>query len=296
MITRTIAMPKRRLGQAEDVQLQTLPCLIACGHAIPLPTVVEDTVKCVALNCSAKWLNNVVSGRNRDDDAFQVVKRFATEFLDALASTEAVAPIADEVPADSTRTDGPKVGRDALGLDDDSEEEEVAARPPSKARRTVKKRRDDFRTICFRGMELTAKPRIHMRSGGKGVLVPVEGESLLNIVRHLRELLLTGGHREDGCELARGRREPPKLPDDADRGRIRWMFAKGSYQIIFTDDTGKLRQSCKGLGVAREDHMGKPLSPESYRLAREAMLNRARKSWNAYDHSSAERFAVKKDE
>ena len=285
-------MPKR--GQApalDDMKVEKVDCLIM-GHkapAVPLPTIKECGVTCVPINGSDHWLTQVVSGRCRGD-ASLVAKEFIDEVLSVLGTADCDGgetggknAVAAEDAGASSHT--PK-GRAAMGLDDDSDEAELAvvpSGPPRKARKHLLK---ELRTISCRGMELTVKARDKIR----GIAVPLEGPTLLVILRHLRERVSAGEVPEPDLAKSAQRKEAMSNRADEDAGRLRWLSGESAYQIMWQDGDGKVHRRTKGLQVPRQDIDGKLLSADAFRAKRMQMLHKARAMWNDLDKTITPRY------
>ena len=184
-------MPKRTQAPAvPDFRLEKVECLVMGRKAqpLPIPQINEGGKTCVPINSTDNWLPKVISGHCRGDGSM-VVK----EFVDEVELLLATASLADEggetrgrplAAAEGAGGSSPtRKGRSAFGLDDDSDEEELALVPsetPKKARRSAGK---ELRTISCRGMEITVK----LRDKGWGIAVPLEGPTLLMILKHLHE-------------------------------------------------------------------------------------------------------------
>ena len=178
-------------------------------------------------------------------------------------------------------------GRAAFCLDDDSDEAELALVPSElphkKARKNAAK---ELRTISCRGMELTVKARDKIR----GIAVPLEGPTLMAILKHLRERMTTGEIPEPDAAKSALRKEALANREDEDAGRLCWRSGESAYQIMWQDADGKTRRRTRGLQVARKDTLGKLLSAADFRGRRLQMLGRARALWNELDKTAAERY------
>ena len=290
-------MPKRgQVPALDDMKVEKVDCLIM-GHkapAVPLPTIKECGVTCVPINGSDHWLTQVISGRCRGD-ASLVAKEFIDEVLSVLGTADCGGgetggknAVAAEGAGASSHT--PK-GRAAMGLDDDSDEAELAVVPrdvrgcygPRKARKLTPK---ELRTISCRGMELTVKARDKIR----GIAVPLEGPTLLMILKHLRERVAAGAVPEPDLAKSALRKEAMSNRDDEDAGRLRWMSAESAYQIMWHDEDGKFHRRTKGLQVPRVDTNGQPMPPDVFKRWRMQVLSKARALWNELDKTAAERY------
>ena len=139
-------------------------------------------------------------------------------------------------------------------------------------------------------MKLTVKLRQHARRDRRGVLIPIDGESLLHVVKYLRELVLRGGLPERGEQRAAARAAVHSERETQDRGKVIWLFGQNSFLITYRDSQGKAHQTCKDLKVNREDHLGRTLAITQFKEAKDTMLLKARKLWNELDKSDAARY------
>ena len=122
--------------------------------------------------------------------------------------------------------------------------------------------------------------------------MPLEGDTLVTILKHLREHVSMGDvPRADVAKSAR-RQEVRSCREDEDGGRVRWMFAECSYQIMFDDEQGQRRRTSKGLKVSRNNVFGQVLDAAAFQQARLATLNKARALWNEFDKSAVSRYDV----
>ena len=160
-----------------------------------------------------------------------------------------------------------------MEVDGDSDEEEVAVLP-SGPRKKVRKLAGlkELRTVTCREMELTVKARDKTR----GIAVPLEGPTLLKILKHLRERFCAGA--VPGPDLAKNeqRKEAMSYREDEDAGRLRWLSGETTYQIMWQDADGKDHRRTKGLQGPRRDMNGKPLSAPAFKARRVQMLSKAR--------------------
>ena len=78
-------MPKRKVIAADDLTVQSVPCIVigATKPPVPIPLLTECGATCVAINSTDVWLNKVVGDRIRSDRHF-VIKNFITGLLSAL--------------------------------------------------------------------------------------------------------------------------------------------------------------------------------------------------------------------
>ena len=221
-------MPKRGAPcDLVDMKVEKVDCVTLGGShpPVPIPQVTERGVTCVPLNSAADWLVRIVSTGCRED-AQLVIK----EFIDGLLAL----PVGDAEPGQEAQersceaaasADAPKAkGREAMCLDDDSEEEEVnaikggARAPTTKPTRKVAAAQKEMRKSAYRGMELTWKPRAKCR----GIAVPLEGPTLIAIMRHLREQISKGPIPGPNEAKRERRTEVVSNRDDEDAGRTRW--------------------------------------------------------------------------
>ena len=291
-------MPKRADHAAVDcIRLEKVDCVILGGKKcpVPIPVITERGVTCVPVNSTDMWLNKVVGDRCRGDSQL-VIQEFVREVLQMLQQGEeskersSDAGGEGECPPLPPLADAPK-GRAAMGLDCDSDEAELAvvaqAAPTRKRPRKVDTQKE-FRTVLFREMELTVKARDKCR----GIAVPLEGDTLGSILRHLREQVSAGEVPSADAAKAARRQEVLSSRGDEDAGRIRWLFAECAYAIMYDDGTGQKHRTVKGLKVSRHDPCGNLLDPAAFQAARLTVLRKARALWNEVDKSTADRYDV----
>ena len=247
------AMPKRKQAPAlDDMRVEKIDCVILGRKVqpVPIPTIKECGVTCVPLNSTDHWLTQVASGRCRGD-ASLVVKEFVEDVLSVLLAAEGAGespptPRGRSLAAAGGARESPPEpkGRAAMGLDDDSDEAELALVPSElphkKARKNAAK---ELRTISCRGMELTVKARDKIR----GIAVPLEGPTLMAILKHLRERMTTGEIPEPDAAKSALRKEALANREDEDKGRLCWKSGESAYQIMWQDEDGKTHRKDERL-------------------------------------------------
>ena len=213
------AMPKRSgSADAGAIKVEQVACVIRGGKSepLPIPTVTECGVTCVPINSSAHWLNRIVGDRVRGDGQL-VLKEFIDGILVELAKDREAATRTEEGSSGgrgSGATEAP-LGRSAMGLDEDSEEEVLAEMPMKKPVRGRKiNKQTELRTISFRGMELTVKAR----DKGRGLVVPLKGDTLVKILNHLREHMGAAELPETDPTKSEQRKEVVNCREDEDGG------------------------------------------------------------------------------
>ena len=120
----------------------------------------------------------------------------------------------------------------------------------------------------------------------------MEGTSLSDILLHLRHQVSTGSVPKHDEAKAKARAMVAQCRDDADGGRVRWVFGECSYRVFYTDDEGQHRRPNKGLKVPRFDATGDALTGDAFQKARERMLTKARALWNELDKGDAQRYEL----
>ena len=234
-----------------------------------------------------------------------VVKEFVTSVLQTLPepgeggvgghAREAAEGSAAAAGSEASEPKVPPKGRAAMGLDDDTDEEEVAATnvearastmPAAKKRKVYAVVRQEMRTISIAGMELRVKPRWKCH----GIAVPLEGDYLLKILKHLRKRLYEGEVPEPDATKSERRKANLERRDDEDAGRIRWDFPTHSYQVFYADAEGKQHKVAKPFKVPRTDALGNVFDNKTFTAARVAALHKARAFWNKHDKSSSGRY------
>ena len=140
-------------------------------------------------------------------------------------------------------------------------------------------------------MELRFKPRWKCH----GIAVPLEGDYLLQILKHLRKQLIEGDVPEPDAKKSERRKANLGHRDDGDAGRIRWDFPTHSYQVVYADAEGKQHKVAKPFKVPRTDALGNVLDSKTFTEARVAALHKARAFWNTHDKSSMDRYEQAND-
>jgi len=118
------AMPKRKVMDAEDLKVESVPysAIGAKKPPEPIPLLVECGATCVAINSTDVWLNKVVGDRIRSDKHFIIKDFIAVVLRPAEEEIETAGRPAERETA--LRPAGEEaVGRRALVLDDDSDAE-----------------------------------------------------------------------------------------------------------------------------------------------------------------------------
>ena len=289
-------MPKRRQPpETDNMRISQHPC-VSLGRGkqlVPIPLIQECGVTCVAINSHDGWLNRVVADRCRGDSCL-VVKEFVDDLIRTLGRER-------ETPEENTErsvcsdagvsADIPVKGRAAMHLDSDSDEGVLAETPVDnkpRRKRHASHRGSELQTVSFRGLEITAKTR----DKGRGVAVPLDGASLSDILLHLRQQASAGSVPKCDETKAKARAMAAQCRDDADAGRVRWVFGECSYHVMYTDAEGQHHRTNKGLKVGRFDASGGALTGGAFQKARERMLRKARALWNELDRSDAQRYEL----
>ena len=271
-------MPKRRpSSDVDNMRIETHPCVVLGSKKslVPIPLIQECGATCVAINSHDGWLNKVVADRCRGDSCL-IVKEFVDDLISTLSRGREVTGESAEpsvqpgVGASSTDTpskDTPSKGRAAMHLDSDSDEGVLAETPADSTPRSKKRGsqlRTELQTVSFRGLEITAKTR----DKGRGIAVPLEGAGLSDILLYLRRQVSTGTVPKYDEAKAKARAMAAESRDDADAGRVRWVFGECSYHVMYTDAGGKHHRTNKGLKVPRFDHTGEALTGSAFEKAR----------------------------
>ena len=290
------AMPKRRPpSDVDTMRIAQHPCVILGPkkQPIPIPLIQEYGATCVPINSADGWLNKVVADRCRGDSCL-IVKEFVDDLIRTLGREREAL---DENTERSVRpdvgvlADTPAKGRAAMHLDSDSDEGVLAETPVDDKpcrKKPAYHLRSELQTVSFRGLEITAKTR----DKGRGIAVPVEGACLSDIILHLRQQVSTGSVPKYDETKAKARAMAVQCRDDADGGRVRWVFGECSYHVMYTDDEGQHHRTNKGLKVARFDAIGDALTGGAFQKARERMLIKTRALWNELDTSGAQRYEL----
>ena len=237
-------MPKRKPPiDADAMRIEKHPCVIwgSKRNIVPIPLIQECGVTCVAINSFDHWLNKVVADRCRGDSCL-IVKEFVDDLIRTLEGVRE-APVENTersvCPDEGASTDAPAKGRAAMGLDSDSDEEVLAETPvddKTSRKKPVCSLRSELQTVSFRGLELTAKTR----DKGRGIAVPVEGDSLKNILLYLQQKVSAGPVPKQDEEKAKARAMAAECRDDVDAGRVRWVFGECSHHVTYTAAGGNI--------------------------------------------------------
>ena len=238
-----------------------------------------------------------MSDRCRGDSCI-IIKEFVDGLIRVLGGGHEAICVADEdtersvCPDEGVLAETPAKGRAAMHLDSDSDEEVLAETPVDQKRQrrgaVGSHLRSELQTVSFRGMQITAKTR----DKGRGILVPLEGDSLKDILLHLRQQVSTGSVPKADETKAKARAMAVGCRDDADGGRVRWVFSETAYHVLYRDDEGKHHRTSKDLKVPRFDMSGGALTGDAFQKARERMLSKARALWNELDKSGAPRYEI----
>ena len=70
------------------------------------------------------------------------------------------------------------------------------------------------------------------------------------------------------------------------------MFCKSTYVVTYQDESGKVKTTCKGLGVLRNDEAGSLLHEKVYKNRIQQGLNAAKHRFNIMDKSAADRYVI----
>ena len=171
-------------------------------------------------------------------------------------------------------------------LDSDSDEAELALVPHAPQKKVRKGAGKELRTISLRGMQLTVKARDKVR----GIAVPLAGETLLTILRHLQAKVSAGEVPAPDIAKCARRQEAMQNREDEDAGRLRWKFDECAYQVMYEDEEGKMHRTTKGLKVSRQDDRGQLLAPAAFAAKRIQVLRKARALWNELDKTKTTRY------
>ena len=135
-------------------------------------------------------------------------------------------------------------------------------------------------------MQLTVKARDKVR----GIAVPLAGETLLTILRHLQAKVSAGEVPEPDTAKCARRQEAMQNREDEDAGRLRWKFDECAYQVMYEDEEGKMHRTTKGLRMSRQDDRGQLIAPAAFATKRIQVLRKARALWNERDKTKTTRY------
>ena len=289
-------MPKPRQAAKDELVFEMVPAISISADTAPvlIPTVMDGLVRCVPITVRAGWLTQLVEQRRRRTrDTAAVVLEFCElveAALKSLAPADASGGSAQE--GQDSQDSGPLKGRAALGLDEDSDEDVLARADTGSTSIKVKKVKpavQDFVTIKVGGFAVTVKRQYR----GRGLLMPLDGTKIIELVRHLRRMADGDERRDLPKKLKRQRSETHNaLTTDEDQGRLKWLFGTHQWQVHYKDEAGRHRSCTKGLVVPRADLDGRTLSESVFRKHRSRLLQKARMRWNELDKSGADRYAA----
>ena len=292
----------RRSGSGEEpapLQVASCPCIVGGKSGRPecLPVESVDARVCVALNAFEPWLNRVLSGHARDSSGHcaDVVARFIAEVYAQLgADSPGKCPEGDRGGGESClagpRVEGAPRGRSALGLDSDSDQEQLVAQGEDSCHGAARPRGAApaaWATVFLRGKELT----LRKRPRGRGILLPLDGPDLPMVLAWLVEDL--GKCAPEEPRPAKRRRADRDAVDllPEDKGKVVWLTAQSSWQVVYTRDDGSTSRMTKHLAVPENDPAGRRLDPVVRADFRRTLLLTARRRWNELDRSERARFS-----
>ena len=285
-------MPARKAVGALAVEIAQKPCVVlGTGRKtilVAIPSFVECGIVCAAINATGTWLNKVVGEKGRADSQV-VIKEFVDGLVekmqrDAVSEGQAASSVGEEGRGESSVVKS-QCGRGAMGLDEDSDEEVLKVVSCGRQGGSSAKRqrttgpRSVWKTVKYREMELVVK----LREKGRGIVVPVDGPTLPDMVSNMRTMVQAGEQPIPDLGKQKRRQEALKARDPTDGGRLRWDSAKTTYIIKYINEQGAMRTTSKTLGVPRVN---------AFSAAKFVALNKARALWNARDCSGAPRFKV----
>ena len=272
----------------------------------PVPTVEVGGVAALSVSSREPWLCNHVFGKHTKEgymtEAVKVVaERLRGQMHESVTEadvsnttspgvTPGVGTSPGVTPGDATSPGKKPKGARRLGIGDSDpvspkrKQRPRTSTPPSGAK---KRPRSFFSTASVNGTELLVKLK-----HGTGLHVVATPEAVKAIITAVRE--------EYDSQLA-ALREPAAVAggcvagdgaQDVDKGRVRWNFARNSWQIHY-DSTGQgqMKTSIVGLQVPTVASSGEALASEAYASVRSAALLKARTLWNHLDRSDSDRFS-----
>lgn len=292
----------RRGDSGEEVpaiQVASLPCVVGGKSGRPecLPVETVDARQCVALNAFEPWLNRVLAGHARDSSGqcADVVARFVAEVYVGLGgNTSGKGADGDTRGGESCLAspplEEPARGRAALGLDSDSDQEQLVALGEDPSPRASRPRAGPpaaWSTVSIRGKEVT----VRKRPRGRGILLPLDGPDLPAVLGFLLEDMRQCVPEKQRPEKRRraNRQAVDLLPED--KGKVVWLTAQASWQIVFTKQDGCTSRMTRHLAVPEHDAAGRDLDPTAREDARRILLLTARRRWNELDCSDRPRYS-----
>ena len=300
------------------MQCEVVMCLRLSGRApwVPVPVTTEGVTECVRL-CStrAPWALTVIRphGQNKRDphECCLVLRTFEAEVRATLTTSDV---------SDDSQSSSPTPTK--LRLCDSESEDELcrkrpcsksaggdrpASSPPAKKRKAL---RSSVGSIGFASSKL-GDEIVRMGVGkGPGLLLYADTANILNVMKYIQDNFdrLAEAGRSMNLDKSAAERDAPeiinveasgmqpelqkkkKVKQGVDAGKVRFDFKTGGYTIHYVDENDKPHRLAAGFVVPRACPRGVTLNGEDYALAKQAVLQKARKRWNELDSSDAGRY------
>ena len=253
--------------------IQKWPCVIlpcekksdkkGLAKTVPIPVIRDGGVELVPLNATDPWLHKIVCQCNRDrGDGGSLITEFVENLYQKLIHSRQEPSAAATKSVDAMTPTRKRKGVEMLGLSDSEDDQSVCTPPKPRTRSSRQTVKNELRTVLFENLEITAKAR----DRGKGVLVQLAGDSMINIIKHLRRAQVEGVARiADAAIIKRARRqEVVGSREEVDGGYIRWDSQSTAWIVFYKDLSGKQHQTSKGLRVDRKDAYDKLKEPKVY--------------------------------
>lgn len=146
---------------------------------------------------------------------------------------------------------------------------------------------------------------------GPGLQLEADTDGIRHILEHINDnwtMLLREGRQQ--CDaLSNSRLDSPhallkRLPAhtlrkgkpvahvnaDTDTNKVRFDFTRAAFTIIYEDKCGQCHRLSKGFEVPRVDPAGRLRPNPEYQELKHAVLEKARRAWNAFDESDKPRL------
>ena len=250
----------------------------------------------VKLNGKQPWLTAMLSGSKCSRSAGEVITTLAQELRDAQKTKPTSSKTApdDLAEAQQARLEKRKsmgfvddeksdTGADEDDDEGDGDDEDDTEKP--KKKKTPKSGSLEPAAVLFKGFTIV------MAVSNRSVYVKADAiniTALANILHALRPGEVVRRREEQQQKLSSVDSSPTK----SDGAKVRWLFCKSTYLVTYQDASGKVKTTCKGLGVARHDEAGSLLHEKAYKNRIQQGMNAAMNRFNIMDKSAADRYVI----
>lgn len=275
-------------------------CIRTSGRKrwIPIHTEMIAGKCCVKLNSTKnKWAVDALvqhETKRESQDAHLVLQAFEDEIR-----TKAVADghlcSTEDTAASSQERDSPPKKQRLADSDDEAEDQNSPQAVDKKKKVNKKKSLQDVGFMTMRINENDLQIGFHK---GPGLILPADVEILQCVICYLNDFydpLLASGRgivtkKKDAGIKLKVSGDASSKKKDAQHNRIRYDLRRSAYIVWYQDAVGSSHRISKGLGVPREDVMGKAFTADQYAKAKAAIMKKAEVMWNQLDASGRSRY------